>query len=240
MVSPAAFAKTEGPSYSNYPFGWRSNQGIRYLQIHDDLKGTKRTIRSLALRRDGTLTTRFMAFSCQVTVFMSTAKTTSTTPNKSFDSNHGTNKKRVLFNKSISMPPTSRQSIPATNFDYEVKLASPFVFDGSGPLAWEMQTTVQKNYYTSVYFDYAYNSSTSPALATGTFASGCVNTSRTRAMSATGSGSMNYRTGKGVLYLSGNYMPAVQVAFGLIGFSRTNLGAIPPSLLLAGSSDAYS
>ena len=227
VVSPAENAVGEGSNRIYRPFGGSSTGGWRYMQIHDDLKGKKVTVNSVAFRRDGATTTNYMSFSVTVTMLMSTAKNDSQKMVSRFDDNHGGNKQTVITNKKFDFPTTIGGHIPAA-WSYSMKLDRPYSFDGTnGGLCWEARTTLHTNLRTTVYFDAAWSSSTNPALAVVNYGSGCRHSTQVSNVTASGSSSMNWRGKTGTIWLYGRTLPRTTFAIASLGFSRTRSGPIP-------------
>ena len=238
-VSPKEFTKTEAPSSDTRPFGSASSTGYRFLQVHDDLKGKKFTVRELAWRRDGTRTGRSSAYQFTCSIVMSTAKTNSQSIDGTFDKNHGSNKKTVLTNRTIKWPASRSQGV-ARAWDFRIKLDTPYVFDGAGSFCWESRSLLYRGLTGSLTLDYAWSSNTSPALASGSFGTGCYHSTQTTPANLTVSSSANYRTQTGSLRFFGRGLARNTLAIGAIGFSKTSLAGIPLPFTIPGSGRQYS
>lgn len=240
VVSPKHFAQVEGSSYVYRPFGSNNASGWRYQQVHDDLMGMKTTIRELAFRRDAPRTNRYSAYEFTVSVVLSTASKTAATMTSTFADNHGTNKKLVTVNRTVKMPATRPDTVAAP-WVYRIKLDTPYAFDGTnGGLCWETQTSLFRGIVSTVYMDGASSASANPALAQTYFGQGCVHSSQVNPSAMTTSSSTNYSQKVGSIRVNGSYLARNSLAIGTIGFSRTNLGAIPLPLVIPGSQNAYS
>ena len=239
-VSPLEFRVVEAPNLASRPFGSHSTNGWRYLQVHDDLRGSKLTIRELGFRRDGAQVLRYSKYECTVSMSMSTAKTSSQTIDAFFDKNHGANKKSVVINRVIKFPATRGGRLVGP-WDYRIKLDTPYAFDGtSGGLCWEARVSFFRGLISTVNFDAAWSVSSNPPMAIVPFGAGCVHSEQTRAAVLGASSAMNWNTGVGTINLSGNYQARSALTIGTIGFSRTSLGGIPLPFEIPGSSAAYS
>lgn len=241
VVSPKGYEKTEAPSSIYRGFGSRSASGWRYMQVHDDLRGARATVREIAFRRDGLRTTsRYPSYEFNVTLIISTAKTDASTMATSFDANHGTNRQTVAVNQVIKMPATAPGRV-ADNWDYRIKLSSPYMFNGqSGGLCWEAQTNLFRGPSTTVYFDAAWSRSSNPQMAGTPFGEGCFHSQQRLRATCSASSSLNYSSKIGSLRVNGNYHRPNSLAIGIVGFSRTNFGAIPLPFTIPGSSTQYS
>lgn len=223
VVSPSHFTTAEGNSYGYSPFGSTTTPD-RYLQVHDDLAGTPRTIRSISLRRDGSTFSNFAAYSMLVDVVLSNAATTADTISTTFDSNHGSNKATVAQFKLVQFPSTDHGS--TRGFDYKIPFDQPFNFNGTGSLAWEMRVTSRTNPST-YYFDYAYSTSTNPAPYYWSYGTGCKATTYSNPMSISGSSSANWTGGSVTLSYFGNYFPKNALVTLLLGAQDKTFGGAP-------------
>jgi hypothetical protein len=242
VVSPGHFTSAEASSQNRFPFG-ETSQLFRYLQVHDDLQGTPRPIRTMTWRRGagtcGTACTNpYPAYTISLNAWCSTATTTATTLVAAFDTNHGTDKVQVITSKTFNFPATSTAEVPAP-FVYRITFDVPFIYLGMAPLCWEVQVTGRTN-ATALYFDAASGSSTNPPMPMGSFGAGCTATGRGAAMTAVPTATMSWGTGSGSLVVSGANAPANGVIVVLIGFRKDNFGGIPLPFLLPGTSTAPS
>lgn len=223
VVSPAHFATAEGNYYAYTPFGSTTTPD-RFLQVHDDLAGSPRTIRSISLRRDGTSYNDYAAYSALVDVVFSNAATTANTISATFDTNHGSNKVTVAQFKLVQFPATKHTSI--RGFDYKIPFDQPFNFNGTGSLAWEMRVTSRTNPST-YYFDYAYSTSSNPAPYYWSYGTGCKATTYTNPMSISGSSSANWAGSSVTLSYFGNYFPKNALVTMLLGAQDKTFGGAP-------------
>lgn len=244
VISPKEFATAEGPSQNRFPFG--DAAPFRFLQIHDDLKGGPlRLIRSMSFRRMGWNSFNnndffrdYAAYKVVLSMWCSTAKTTATTPNLTFDNNHGTDKKQVLSGVTINFPASVHAFVP-NPFDYKLPFVLPFVWSASASFCWEVQMTSTTR-MGNQYYDHAARTAANPPLATSVFGKGCKLSNASAAMTATGSSSMNWTGGTGTLVVTGqNGPPNSAVAF-ILGFDNTSFGGIPLPFLFPGSTNAPS
>jgi hypothetical protein len=216
VVSPAAWANVDSPGANAFPFGSVSSQ-FRYLNVHDDLAGTARTILSLAVRRSGTTSTStHPPTSAVLDAWMSTAVTTGATVSAMFDSNHGPDRAQVLTARTISFPAAPTGLLPYP-FSYVVPLDVPFSFGGAGPLAWEVQITSRPIGWSSVQ-DAVMGSSTDPEKVVSRYGAGCIATGRTLPFSLTGASNNNWPMGSGSVNATADEGPAGAVSAFLFGF----------------------
>lgn len=214
VVSPAHFTSAEAPANNSYPFGVATTP-FRYLNIHDDLVGIPRTIRGMSLRRNYN-SAASAAYTITFDAWMSTALTTGTTPDATFDNNHGSDKTQIVFNRTYNFPASPVQLVPE-EWTHLMPFDVPFTYLGLGSLCWEVQVTARTN-TASYYYDAASGTgNTNPQLAARSFGTGCLATGRTSAMSATGSGSMNWPAGTGTLTVNSANGPSAAPAVLLFG-----------------------
>ncbi len=238
LVSPAAYTNAEAPSSNAFPFGTTTQQ-YRYLNVHDDLAGTARTILAFAVRRGATTSlTTTPAMSIVVDGFMSTAATTGATVSSTFDSNHGADRAQVLTNRTINFPPAGTGIIPYA-FLYQLPLDTPFGFGGAGPLCWELQITSRPS-GSSTFHDYVAATSTNPTMAVSRYGDGCTATGRTVAFSLTGASTVTWPSNQGQITSTASEGPASAPAVYLFGSSSTSYGGIPLPLPLPGTTGGAS
>jgi hypothetical protein len=233
-VSPSHHRNAEGLSNNVFPFG--SSIPFRYAQVHDDVPPMP--ILRMSFRHNGTSSgTAYVAHSVTVDAFMSTAVTTAATMSTTFDSNHGANKVQVITNRTYNHPASNPVNLPG-DWVLDYPLDTPFAFPGSGSLCWEAQVTsrVPTN---SITHD-AIGGSANPPLQAQRALTGCISTGRTAAISATGGSTMNWPSGTGTLTVTGSQLVANGAIVNVLGFDRTNFGAVPLPFLLPGSDTAPS
>lgn len=244
VVSPKHFESSEGPSQNRFPFADATT--FRFIQIHDDLQGSSlRLIRQMSFRRMGSASFNnndflkpYPKYSVTLDMWVSTAKTTATSPSTNFDNNHGNDKKQVLTKATINFPASVHAFVP-NDFDYKIPFAVPFVYAATGPFCWEVQLT-NHTATGSQYYDHAASTGTNPALAVSKFGTGCKLNANTAAMDATGSSSMNWPNGTGTLTVTGKNGPPNGLVIFILGASSTSFGALPLPFLLPGSNTAPS
>jgi hypothetical protein len=137
VVSPYQFATIEGSSGNTHPLGptLTTSPSMRYLAVHDDLKGVPGVIKGMGMRLNAGSTG--VATDITMEVVISTAITTSATIDATFDNNHGTDKATVVPANSLfqfaAYPAVTRGPAP---FTYQVPFNNPFPFVGAGPICW--------------------------------------------------------------------------------------------------------
>jgi hypothetical protein len=238
VVSPANFASAEGSSNSSGPFGITAAP-YRYLQVHDDLNGTARTIHGFSVRRDGTATTTaYAAYSMTMDVFMSNAATTAGTMSTTFDSNHGANKVQVAAFQQVNFPATTAGTIPRP-FEYRIPLAQPYSFNGTGGLCWEVRVLAVQN-GAAVAHDMVSGTSANPACAVVSLGTGCKAGGKTSPVTVAGSSSMSWTNGSGSLTYTVTNAPNSGLGILAMGTSNTNFSGIPLPFDIPGTSGAVS
>jgi hypothetical protein len=233
--SPTHFAKVRATGSNVFPFG--SGIPFRYAQIHDDV--TALPVKSLTVRRTPS-TSVLAAGTITVDAFMSTAATSSATPNLTFDSNHGANKVQVISNKTFNQPASSPDFLPH-KFDISFPFDVVFPFTGSGSLCWEVHVLARVT--VSVTHDNFSGANTNPAMAVvslTTFRPGCIATGRTTRMGASASSAMSWPTNTGTLRVTGSNALASGVIITAVGTNNANWGPIPLPFEIPGSATAPS
>ena len=241
VVSPSHFTQAEGNTYSATCLGTTATPN-RILQVHDDLKGTARTLGSLAFRRDAGLNTaayNYSAFNILCDVILSNAATTSASISTTFDINHGANKTQVASFQLASFPATShkRASEP---FDYKIMFGTPYAFNGSTGLCCEIKINSRTNTQ-NVYFDYqSTTSSTNPAAYDEYTGTGCKATGYTTPMAVQGNSTANWPANSLTLSWTGSSLPKNAVGYLCLGASDQSWSSLALPFALPGTSSAPS
>ncbi|MBK8979656.1 MAG: hypothetical protein IPM29_27470 [Planctomycetes bacterium] len=189
-VSPALFRLAPANSSDSRPF---AAAGSRWLQVHDDLRGQPMTVRSLSFRLEEALSgSPIPAFQLNADLWMSTAVTTATAPSSTFALNHGADRTQVLARTQIVQFPAMTVSTPLPGFEYRIPLATPFVFGGQGPLAWEAQVQSTTSF---VSFDAVLGSQTNPRPFERELGDGCVRSGGALGMSLFGYSTVSWSSG---------------------------------------------
>jgi hypothetical protein len=245
VVSPAHFARAEGRTQNRFPLGELQNQAFRYLQVHDDLQGTARVVRGLSFRRVGAtdLLPRFQAvyppYTVTLDAWCSTAATTSTTLSATFDANHGTDRARVVTNRTFNFPASEPGWMPQA-FAYALPFDAPFSFQGGGPFCWEVQVADHTNTI-EVYHDaVSGGAEPDPPFGFAVFGQGCTLPGRGAAMTAAPEGTLFWPRFFGNLFVRGSNGPPNSTVFLLLGFRRESWAGLPLPYLLPGSETAPS
>jgi hypothetical protein len=202
---------------------------MRYLAVHDDLKGVPGVIKGMGMRLNAGSTG--VATDITMEVVISTAITTSATIDATFDNNHGTDKATVVPANSLfqfaAYPAVTRGPAP---FTYQVPFNNPFPFVGAGPICWEFRIASRTN---ATAFSLDAGSGTfsffSQAIGLGCLATGrTVRAATTAALSAAN------------LTVSVTNFAAGGIGLAVIGFNDVNWSGIPLPLLVPGSDTAPS
>ena len=233
IVSPGHFTLTEGNTYDHKIFS--TSTPFRYLEIHDDLQGAPRTISKMSFRRDGVAgaSSASDAFSMLCDIWMSTATTTAATPNKTFASNHGTDKLQVASFKLLQFPATLPGGL-SRPFEYFVPLAQPFAFGGQGPLCWEMLVSSRTNTST-LPMDMVQSSDANPHAWTATIGVGCKSTGYTQAIYAYGGSSPNWAMNTMTLSYNAQNLPKNALVYLAFGNSIGSWSGVPLPIEVPGS-----
>ena len=139
-VDPAAFAYTSGTRETGFPFGHPDRRTVRLLQIHDGLRGTPRTITSLAFRRSPLDQNPVPAFLADVSLTLASAAPGRTAASiaPTFDQNLGPDAALVLPRRTIQFPTSAPPSANPTPFEYRIPADVPFAFSGLAPLCFDL------------------------------------------------------------------------------------------------------
>jgi len=234
IVSPALWADVDSTSANAFPFGSKSTP-FRYLNVHDDMSGTARTILAIGLRRSGTTSTTLIpAHSITIDGFMSTAATTSASMSSTFDLNHGTDRTQVWTNRTINFPEAGTGPLPYP-FLYQLPLDAPFNFAGGGPLCWEVQITARSGTPSALFHDSVIGSSSDPNMVVSRFGPGCTATGRSATFALTGASNNDWPAGVGSINATCSEGPAGAAAAFLFG------GALLPTpVVLPGTANGAS
>ncbi len=171
IVSPQANTTVEGSSNNTFPF---YNKPFTYMQIHDDLAGRPRIIREISFRGDGSFNVKAATFT--ISLWISTAKVTSSTATTMYSSNHGADLTQVLNKVKISLPASPKPASPPAPFTQVIPFPTkPFIYKGKGSLAWEVRV------YSSTSLTSRPLDAQSSSSLYKRFGTGCIATGQTRA-----------------------------------------------------------
>lgn len=139
-VDPAAFAYTSGARETGFPFGHPDRRTVRLLQVHDGLRGTPRTITSLAFRRSPLDQNQVPAFLADVSLTLASAAGGATAASiaSTFDQNLGPDATVVLPRRTIQFAASAPPSANPTPFEYRIPTDVPFAFSGLAPLCFDL------------------------------------------------------------------------------------------------------
>jgi hypothetical protein len=133
VVSPSACTVHEGGSNNNFPF----QSTFRYQQVHGDLKGTARSFKGLAWRRDGTTTTTQPARTQNIELWMGDGDFAmlSTT----FASNYVNTPVQVFTPKNVNLPDhTARADFQPAPWDVNLAFDTPYSYAGIKDITYEV------------------------------------------------------------------------------------------------------
>lgn len=225
IYSPNHFARAEANTYAYGGIGTVQTPSV-LLSIHEELRGTPRTIRSVSLRREGvSITQDYPASTWLVTAYASTGVTSAAAPSATLAANHGADKKTVAQFALVQLPASTFRG-PASPFEFKIPFTTPFQFGGNGPLCLEIQ--VQSRSHTHYYyFDYATGPSTNPSPEYLRWGTGCKATGLGSPMNLQPGASANWPGAAFTLSYYGSTMPANGLVSILLGGSRTTLNGLP-------------
>ncbi len=145
-VDPVPFEWATTSAETGFPFGYPSRDRLRYLQVHDGMRGRAQLITALAFRRAPADDAPVPAFRADVELRLSTARTTAATIAASFAANHGTDRSVVTAQRSIDLPASPGHTDPGpAPFEYVIPTDTPWPFAGSGPLCLDLRVTGHGN-----------------------------------------------------------------------------------------------
>lgn len=134
VVDPPPFRWLTTTAETGFPVGYAARRVLRYQEVHDGLQGQARAIGGIAFRRspDGTATSA--AFTADVSMRLSTARTTAGGIAARFEDNAGLDVVEVLPRRAVAFP-SSAGGVPApAPFEFVLPADVPFAFAGAGPL----------------------------------------------------------------------------------------------------------
>ncbi len=238
IVSPAHFANAEAPSRRASGIGTTRSPST-LLSIHDELQGTARTIRGVALRLDGEVPGgQSGQQTFVVNVFASTAATTAANPDATFVNNHGPDKVQVTTFALAQIAPARVHGFPAP-FELVIPFNRPFAFGGNGPLCLEIQVITRTN-STNYNFDFVSFASSNPRPETRSFGSGCQKASGGGTVVLNPSSSSNWSANTVTLSYNGQRLDANQLVGLIIGGSNTSFSGLPLPFALPNTAGAPS
>lgn len=234
QVSPSFFARTEGSSWSSAGLG-DPTAAARMLQIHEGLAAGP--VAALAFRRDGNTTGDLPAMSVILSMSMSTAVTTAAAPDRTYDNNHGGDRRSVLAAQLVQLPAVAYAGF-AHPFDYRIPLPTPYAHAG-GALCFDLQV-VSRSSSASLWLDAVAGANTNPGGDTRSIGLGCrVAASRPRAALNASFQSNWTQSTIGFAY-SGSSLPMSQLAVLTLGSSITTWGSLALPVELPGTATAPS
>ncbi|MCB9919144.1 MAG: hypothetical protein H6832_12150 [Planctomycetes bacterium] len=242
VVSPPHFTSVEGNAWLGHV---ASTSSARVLQVHDDLKGVPRTVRSIAFRRDNWSSPQsngageHAAFVILADLWCSTAGVSAASMNPTFDANHGFDKALVASAKQFQFPAAPHHLMPSA-FSYALPFDRPFAYTGSAGLCWELVIRGRNN-LVGYRLDAVSGASAYPGPVTWQTTGGCRATGEVWPMELTANGStVNWTTNSGDIVYSGRYLPKSSVVGLGLGLSATSWNSIPLPLPIPGSATAPS
>lgn len=137
-VDPPAFRWIPAPRETGWPFGHPQRTTLRYLEIHDRLAGTPRTIRGLALRRHAARTAAVPAFAAELECRLGTATRPAARIEARFARNLGPDTRLVTRRRRVAFPASRGPFGPIAPFIFLLPVDTPFAFAGKGSLAFEL------------------------------------------------------------------------------------------------------
>lgn len=241
FVSPAHFTLAEGNTYAYIGPGSTTTPD-RILQVHDDLKGTARTLSSFAFRRDAGLNSPlydYLPYTVICDIFASTAATSAATVNANFDSNHGSNKTQVSTFGITNFPATKHRGA-GQPFEYRILFGTPYAFDGANGLCLEVRFNSKTN-TGNAYMDFQnLTVDANPPAYTEYTGTGCKTTGSNTPMFLQGGSTPNWPSNSLSLSWSGTSLPKSSLVYLCLGGSDTTWGALPLPLPLPGTNSAPS
>lgn len=235
VVSPRYHRRAEALSSNVFPFG-NTVFPFRYAQIHDDVPPM--TVSGLAFRHNAAVATIYPSHSITLDAWVSTAVSPAAGITLVFDNNHGSDKAQVITNRTYNHPVSDTGSVPGA-FILQYPFDTPFMHSSAVALCWEVQVTA-KSQTASVTHDAFSGIATNPALQLGRAGTGCRAVGATAALTATGTSTMDWPMGTGVLTVTGSNAVVNGPAIHALGFDKANWGGLPLPFELPGSGSAPS
>lgn len=188
FYSPKRFQSAEGT------FGLSNGLGSgapknRFLQLFE-MPRVRRLVRKITLRRDADVTRDYPRFAMIADMYISSGAGRGFVPNPEFDRNHGTNKLQVADAKTFVFPITRNGPVPGP-FVYGFDFDTPFFYNQSGALSWEIRT----HYSTTrdqIVFDAGGNWDPNPQPVANAFGQGCIATGETQPITLNGGASARW------------------------------------------------
>ncbi|MEM7199655.1 MAG: hypothetical protein AAF628_05275 [Planctomycetota bacterium] len=137
QVSPSTFETSAGPVRVT-PLSAGASIGTRFLQIHEDLPPG--LIQSIGFRRLGAVGSALPARTVMITVRMSHATSTATSPDSMFQANHGPDVRTVFGPMAVTFGPIPAVATAPLPFTDVITLTSSFYYDGVSPLCWDIDS----------------------------------------------------------------------------------------------------
>lgn len=145
VVDPPAFRWIPAPRETGWPFGHPTRTTLRYLEIHDRLAGTPRTIRGLALRRHAARAVAAPAFTAELQCRLGTATRPAARIEARFERNLGPDTRVVTRRRRVAFPASKGPFGPIAPFEFPLPVDTPFAFAAKGALAFELVVHAHSN-----------------------------------------------------------------------------------------------
>lgn len=133
-VDPLPFEWAIAARETGFPFGHPNRTVLRYQEVHDGMTGRPRTVTGIAIRRSPLDSHAVGAFTADLSMRLSTARTTAATIDPRFAANTGPDEVQVLPRRTVSFPASPGVTTLPAPFEYVVPADVPFAFGGAGPL----------------------------------------------------------------------------------------------------------
>ncbi len=162
LVHPAPYARVEGESSQEWPFGsartWTSVTGVRYQQAHDALSARTVSIKGMAFRRDGKDSLPLRGWTVEMDLTLSTSPRPAYQILPEFASNMGKDAVTVVSRKKIHFPafPAGWGFPKPFRADLPFDQGKSFLLRGGKTLCWETKvwwSDQWKNGESSLRFD---------------------------------------------------------------------------------------
>ena len=229
VVSPAIFTNAAAPGMNTDPLGSPAliSPAMRYLSIHDDLKGKVGFLKGIALRPTENVPTTPVSLVMEVRV--STAAVTAAAAVPTFDMNHGADKMTVVPANTPFSFPGMPAALPVGDFVFQVPFTSTFLFLGAGGIAWEMLISSRTS-ANSVALD-AFMEGGMFTFAATNVGTGCIATGRQVVASA----SSSYAPASSSVTLTADTLTALAPGALVLGLSVTSWGGLGLPIVLPGT-----
>jgi hypothetical protein len=136
--SPAPYAHHEGNTSTGYPIGYQTFTKMSYQQVHGGLPSLATPFKRLAFRPRST-SALHAAYTANVTLQLGVGGPAPDSATSTYASNMGPSPVTVLNQATVNIAAMTQNGIAPGPYNYAFPFPTPFVYDGSGVLAWDLR-----------------------------------------------------------------------------------------------------